>query len=240
MSSLVNIRGDAQIVDGLKVYPIRIKDWDKFEDCSKVLLISKSHFDIPEGTEIPLLELLVRAISDTSVVSDLEEIFRLCLRDGTFEIVIENNDFAFMNSTNQFIHSGNYELVRKAIMEQNLLFEPKVYKDPLMQKWAQKVLEARSKNAPNITLEDMISTVAALSGKHYCDLDLYTVYQIRSEFERHCKVKDYDVTITAQMNSTEKLDIVHFAENINLFKNPYDDVFKSKDKLKNANNALGG
>jgi hypothetical protein len=240
--SLNHIFGKPKFVEGVgNIYPIRLKDWDEFEENCRPLLLTKKHFQVEE--DIPLLDLVVFGLRDEQVIKNLEIAFKLALRVEQVTFAYNENYYFFMANENSIIHNGNYEEVKRIILEQNLLFEPKVYKDPLMQKWAEKVLEARRKNAPNITLEDKVSTVAALNGKHYWDLEEYTIYQLEMEFARICAVKNYDVQshlLARDYVNPADIKLDHFAEKIDMFKNPYDDLFKSKDKLKNINKAIKG
>ncbi|MGG3920363.1 hypothetical protein ABEV41_00185 [Geobacillus thermodenitrificans] len=239
---LNHILGKSQLVEGVGyIYPIRLKDWDEFVANANVLLITKKHFHTDE--DIPLLDLLVFGLQSEEVIGNLEIVFKLALRVEQVSFVYDDERYGFIANEDSIIHSQNYEEVRRIIMEQNLLFEPKVYKDPLMQKWAEKVLEARRKNAPNITLEDKISTVAALTGKHYWDLENYTIYQLEMEFARLCAIKSYESQshlYARDYTNPADVKLDHFAEKIDMFKNPYDDLFKSKDKFKNINKAIKG
>lgn len=240
--SLNHIFGKSKYVSDVgNIYPIRLKDWDEFEENCEPLLITKKHFQVED--DIPLLALVVFGLGDEQAIKNLETVFKLALRVEQVTFAYNEDYYFFMASENSIIHSGNYEEVRKIILEQNLLFEPKVYKDPLMQKWAEKVLDARRKNAPNITLEDKVSTVAALNSKHYWDLEEYTIYQLEMEFARLCAIKNYDVQshlFARDYADPADIKLDHFAEKIDMFKNPYDDLFKSKDKLKNINKAIKG
>jgi hypothetical protein len=230
------------VEDVENIYPIQLKDWDEFDECANILLYSRKHFK--EDVDYPLLTLIVYAIQENRepIVTALETVFKLCFR--TDNVLFFEDEFtnSFYFAVDNFtVDVFNYDLVREVIMKQNLLFEPKIYKDPLMQAWANKVLESRSKNATDMSLEDRVSTVAALSGKHYWDLEKYTMYQLSVEFNRICKVKDYEVQTLAFSNpyaDTSKMKLNHFAEKVDVFKSPYDDLFKSKDKLNNINKAI--
>lgn len=241
--SLNHIFGKPTYIDSVgNIYPVRMKDWDKFEENVRPLLLTKKHFQIEEN--IPLLDLIVSlGFQEYTVINNLESIFKIVLRTENVVFVFDEQRYAFIINEKSVIHNRNYDEVRKVIMEQNLLFEPKVYKSKMMQEWAEKVLEARKKNAPNITLEEKINTIAAFNGKHYWDLEEYTIYQIEAEFARISAIKHYDTTshlFARDYVNPADIKLDHFAEKIDLFKNPYDDLFKSKDKLKNINKVLKG
>jgi hypothetical protein len=235
METLKYILGKSEYIEGVgEIHPIKLKDYDEFQDCSEPLYYSKNHFQIEQ--EYFLLDAVLMGIKDSNILPKLEKLFSLTLKKAVF-FIQEANNYAFVIDDKHFISIHNYDKVREVILKQNLLFEPKVYKDPLVQQWAMKVLEAKSKNSVKMEFEDMISTVATFSGKHYWDLAEYTIYQIKSEFYRISKMKGYDTSVAFRCVGAD-IPLDPFAENIDMFKNPYDDVFKSKDKLNKLDSAM--
>jgi hypothetical protein len=105
------------------------------------------------------------------------------------------------------------------------MFEPKVYKNKLTQQWAEEVLKKKAEESANITMEDMISVVSAFNGKHYWDLENYTIYQIYSDFYRICGFINHDESMKARLAGSNETEITSFAESLDLFHNPYDDIF---------------
>jgi hypothetical protein len=84
-------------------------------------------------------------------------------------------------------------------------------------------------------MEEMLSTVSVFTGKHYWDLKDYTIYQLRSDFNRICKIEEYRTQSMVFANpyaDLSKFKMDHFAEKIDMYKNPYDDVFKDKSTMK--------
>jgi hypothetical protein len=240
--SLEYILGKPKIVEGAgKIHPIKLKDWDEFEQCVSVLIISKKYFDNVQDEDY-LLDLLLK-LHDDNVLEALEKIFAMCFMTDNSSVQTNKQDYWFPTEESNSVNKWNFDFVRETIIRQNLIMEPKLYKDPLMQKWAEKALEARKKNAIDMTLEDKISVVAAFTGKHYWDLENYTMYQLDAEFSRLCKIKNFDVQTLALSNPNadpSKIKPEHYAEKIDLFKNPYDDLFKTKEKLNNINKAIKG
>lgn len=125
-------------------------------------------------------------------------------------------------------------------MKQNLLHEPKVFKNKLVQEWAEKTLKARQKNGVKYGIEDVITTVKNYSGITYQEVMEQTIYQVYADFQRINKLKDYDVAVSFKCAGAEKIKIPYFAEELNMFKNPYDDLFVDKSKLKNTNQVFKG
>lgn len=234
------------------IYPVLIKDYDEFMKVANALTYSYDHFDLVElakiigvaKEELKLLDLITIISTQTNTYeqtfNSLASVFSFALRkqinylDGANGVLFHSED----HSTN--IDRYNYDEIRQVVMRQNLIFTPKVFKNKLAQEWAEKVLKARAKSSSNITLEDILTTVSVMDGKHYWDLENYTYYQVKADFDRICKIKNYDsMSILLANPYAGKLDIEHFAESMDMHKNPYDDVFKSKNKLQGLNNALG-
>jgi hypothetical protein len=233
--SINNLFGEPFFIEGIgNVYPIRLIDWEKFESVIPVILQSEKHFET--NGEFPLLDILIRGISDEVIVKSLEIIFQLALRNEDVKFVVYDFDkYKFQIDDEYSITVDNFPLIRNVIMQQNILFEPKIYKNKEVQRWAEKVLAARGKNAPNITIEEMISTVSVFTGKHYWDLKDYTIYQLKSDFNRICKIEEYRTQSMVFANpyaDLSKFKMDHFAEKIDMYKNPYDDVFKDKSTMK--------
>src|SRR5690606_20641865 len=176
-------------------------------------------------------------LKNEQILEDLTKVFSLVThKEVLFFAKNENeDDYGFKLETGEIINKYNYDLVRQVIMKQNLMFEQKVYKDKIVQSVMHKVFEARAKNSIKMEFEDMISTVSVFTGKHYWDLAEYTVYQLKTDFNRISKFKAYDTSVSAKIaGSDEKIE--HFAENVDLFKSPYD--LDSFTKSKNTVNRL--
>ena len=222
------------------VYPILLKDYDRFQEVSKILYISKKHF---VETELPLLVLIQfnaqhLGFEDQELYLSLEELFSIVMRDEVkFHIEPNSKTIYFLSKDGGIIDFSNYDIVRSIIMRQNLIFEQKVYKNPKMQEWANKILETRQKNSSNISIEDIISTVSVLKGVNYSELQNYSLYQLYADFYRARKIKKYETDVVFKSVDTS-WSIEDFAEDLDLFKNPYDDLFVDKGKLSKLDKAL--
>lgn len=240
--SLSNIfQKPSKIKDLGFVYPVKLRDWDEFEENVTPLMYSKNH--LPTEEDIPLLDRLIFGLGDPKIIESLLKVFNIVFRCKGFTIVSDESVYGFLNENKQIIHTQNYEEIRQIILHQNILFEPKIYKTPALQKWAEKVLKARGKNSPNVTIEDMLSTVSVMSGKHYWDLEEYTIYQLRYDFNRICKIKNFESQSMMLANpyaDMSKMKYEHFAENFDMYENPYDGLFKEKSKLVKLNTAIQG
>jgi len=255
-NSLKHIFAQPEYISGIgNVYPIKLKDYDKFQECSKLLYISKNNFI---ESDLPLLGLIFMCIeqlgiSEKDLILSFEKLFSLVLKKAVrlktngdifrFEIIpknkninddCEDNDSEKTNDNykiNKIIDFSNYDAFRSVVMKQNLIFEQKIYKNKLVQEWANKVLESRSKNSPKITMEDFITTVKNYDGLTYEQIMNQTIYQLYADFYRIGKFKQFDQSNLFATVSTEKISIEHFAQAIDMFKSPYDDLFVDSSKL---------
>ncbi|MCY9594033.1 hypothetical protein PC41400_08065 [Paenibacillus chitinolyticus] len=237
MESVKYILGKPEVIqEAGEIFPIKVKDYDEFNDCRNVLYINKNHFS-NEYQEYPLLDLIVYGYKDVEMIRQLKLLIKLVTGYDP-QLHEDKNGCSFIISGDKKVYSGNYDSFRRIVMRQNLLFEQKVYKNKLTQEWANKAIEAKSKNGIPITFEDMITTVSVITGKTYDQIGEQTIYQLTADFKRIARDKSYHTSIAMKCAGAEKVSIEHFAEEINMFENPYDNLFVGKDNLNNLNKAL--
>lgn len=237
--SLNNIFQESSEFKGVgKIYPIQLKNWDEFEGYLQILMLNDSHFD-EETNQSLLYKLVNMGMQNPAIIIGLQNIFNLITRTSTFQFNWDLDVLLFVNEEKQFVNEFMYDELRKIVLHQNILIEPKVFKNKMVQEWADKVLKARQKESANVTLEDMITSVAALSGKHYSDLADYSIYQLKSEFYRWQHIKNYDSISNLFGNpyAASELKLPQFAEYLDLYADPYKDIFKS-DKGMNITQAF--
>lgn len=239
------------------IYPVTMNDYDEFMDKANIITVGYQHFNLDEiknsfGIEdiklLDLVTILARQEDESEDINNNKALLGMC---DLFSIILHvervsisyhfTNEYGLLFKIGQdrMIHRENYDEVRSVIMEQNLLFEAKVYKNEIIQKWANKVLEARAKNGIDIDMEDYLTTIASASSKHYWDLANYTLYQVKSEFARIGKFKAFETNLALIGHSTS-IGNDHYAEKTDIQKNPYDDVFVDDSKLSGMKSGLGG
>lgn len=248
--SVANILNKPTYVKGIgEIYPVRMIHYDEFMECANVISLTVDHFDvgevrkifgIPDDEEIKLLDLITfmsassedgspLPLDNNPTFNQMKNLFEIVLqKEVTYQLTNEYG-LTFNYGEGGMIYRDNYDELRKVIMSQNLLFEPKVYKDKLMQQWADKVLKARAKGGIDIDIEEYLTTIAVMSGKHYWDLSRYTIYQIKHEFSRIVKFKAFDTNL-AMIGHSEKIGQDHYAEKTDVGKSPYEDLFVDKNK----------
>lgn len=216
-----------------QIYPIKLKDYEVFESSVWVLVnYSKKSvgLDKEEFEDISLFDfLIIKALSVSEnfiVISSLIDILSLVTRSDNVEFDYEKG--CFIIEKERVLNSENYDKFRETVMKQNILFEPKTYANKLMEEWAAKVRKAKASKQANIDLESMVRTISVFTGKHYSDLGEYTLYQITSEFKGLRLMKDSDTMNLFIVNGAD-VKPLEYAEKIDLFKNPEDDLFKKSE-----------
>ena len=231
------------------IFPIRLIDYEAFEQCSSILYISKNHF---KKNPYPLLFLIFMSAehlgfkNERELIKEFEKLFSLVARKD-FKFV-ESDDNAWFECEYEedgvvkknYINVDNYDAVRTTITKQNLLFEQKIYKTERTRRWAEKALKTKQKKAPKITLEDIVTTVSVSCGKNYSDLQYYTIYQLYSDFYRLRKIAEYDASVHFLCAGAKDLKLQDFAESLDLYHNPYDDLFVDSSKLSGLNKVMQG
>lgn len=220
------------------IHPIKIKDYDLFSEHSFILQVNKNVFT-EQLHEIPLLDLLVFGLEEMkeeiNPIRSLETVFSLVLREKVTYISDEFSH-AFISESGSVINSQNYDEVREVIMENEIIFEPKVFKNKMVQEWANKVMKAKAKNN-KITLEEQISVVQIYTGNSYEEIGEYTIYQLYASFNRIAKLISYETTVNFKVAGAD-IQLEDYSEKINLHKNPYDSLFVENEKLGDINKAL--
>lgn len=227
-----------EFIDGIgDVYPIKLKNYDEFVDCSTILYYKKDHFKVDENVDLSLLDLLCFGLQDNNVTQILVKLFSLVLKRDVKYYTDENVYGFIVDAENGLgIDGRNFDRLREVIMRQNLMHEQKVWKDPLLAEFARYQQEVESRNSIKMGIEDMVTTVAMFSGKTYEEISEFTIYQLKASFHRVNKFKNYDTTVAFKCVGSDA-PLGHFAEQVDLFEDSSKDLLKGNlDKL---NSALG-
>ena len=241
--SIDDILGLPKKHDDVKhIYPVKLHNSDEFYSCYHFLMLSIKHFGFDDEDEsikdIGLLRLLtLYYIKEYKVDEKIKEqfdkmakLFSIVLHDDMNYIVHDNSLVFFNKNQDKIINNNNYEEIRKIIMEQNLLFEEKIYKDPLVQKWARKALEAKQKGN-NITDETMVTIISVISGKSYEEIANMTLYQYKAEFYRIMAIMNYETSVIFATVAGSEGQMPHYTDDTDFNKNPYDGLFKKGGSL---------
>lgn len=252
---LKDILGKPEDVIGLgNVYPVTLNDFEEFCCYSWILKYNKKHTDkknINKFSEFDSI-LFGRITKEKSLkkMSDMEE-FKLkieCLKE-LLKIVLKNNKVNFVPEKNIFevknedsniigvLCAENYELFKKIVMRQNIIFEEKVYSNPIVEQAMKDAREVKERGSGKITIDSIVSTISSVEGKHYWDLSKYSYYQILMNYTRIKKIKESETTIIYASNGA-KVSIVDFSEDVDLNRHPDDSLKKSGKTMSQLSSML--
>lgn len=230
------------IDDKCIIYPLTIKEYSKLIKYSIYIQFSRERLKLNKDMNLlsTTILLLIQAMSESGegdiiknidkVVNDFEKLFSLvtkkevkCVRVGSM--------FKFQGD-GVVIDDSNYEDVRKVIMTMNLMKEPKVFDDPLTQKWYNKALLAKQKKQPKLELEDIIITVIQdmkYSFEYVYGLNIVALYSLYSKIVQR---DNYDKVMMFKTVSN-KLPNVNLVDSIidRLYKEDDSDMYIDSDSL---------
>lgn len=231
------------IDDKCIIYPINIKEYSELINKYSIYLqLSRERLKLSK--EENLLSITILLLIQSMVESENGDIKTNINKiiggfEGLFSMVTKKevkckrveNIFKF-EGEGITINDNNYESVRKVIMKMNLIKEPKVFDDPLTQKWYNKALLAKQKNQPKLELEDIIITVIQdmkYSFEYVYGLNIVALYSLYSKIIQR---DNYDKVMMFKTVS-DKLPNVNFVDNVieRLYKEDDSDMYIDSDTL---------
>lgn len=235
------------------IYPIKIKDQKLFGKYTKYISFSAEHLGLENDSDLlkGIISLILRDMNGDidikthqelvysnlyKIFEELEELFSLVTRKQIKMNKEMTSNYVFASSDNSVVISDyNFNEVRKVILKQNLLHEPKIYKNKITQKWAEKVKKARLRNNPPTPLSEIINIVRNELKIPYSEILKLNILQLYVDYSRVCNTKEFDVITLFKTVSSEpkKLPKVNFNDSVieKLYKNPDDTYFKEGSKL---------
>lgn len=245
-------------LNDIKLYPIKVIDWEYFQKYIPYLTYSKEHY---EHIGIKDIESLLKIIILQDISSklklikesnrDIEGIEKLLIKQTLDDIcgmlnmithkdynvdyeLLTNNIYSFKNKEGQIIDDENFNEIRQIVLKQNLLFEPIIYESKFKQQWAESVKRGRAKKSKNISLADIISIVREGLGITYKEISELNIFQLNVDYQRLQNTKSYDtLTILRTTYGIDhtKLQNVDYSDPIieKLMRNPELDYFKDFD-----------
>lgn len=233
----------------ISIYPIKVKDWNKFGNYIYYFILSKKHYGIKE--EDSLLEaVFVNNVlqrnggkpPETKEADELLSNFVLSEMCKVFELItnikgisfIYNKGYKFVSEDKVIIDDNNFDDIRKIVLSQNILFEPIIYESKFQQKWAEKVKRGRTKNNKGIGFEEIINIVRCGLGISYQEIANMNIFQLYSDFRRITNTKEFE-TITLLKTTYgmewDKLPSTNYTDSVidKLITNPEKDYFKDFD-----------
>lgn len=162
------------IDDKCTIYPISVKDYERFMGYTKYLLLSKQQLMLGEKDNLLQTIILISVAEKNKgslnlidpqtietmniVLEDLCKMFSIITKEKIECKSSNDGGFCFVGKTT-LINSNNYDNIREVIMKMTLLKEPKVFKNKEVEKWYYKAIKASQRGKKGIDLDDIISIV---------------------------------------------------------------------------------
>lgn len=250
--------GLPEYIEGIgNVYPILIKDYEDFRILAEKFLIhNKDEFKI-ENEKITLFEIIVYSMINFEIeqneinnkidysIKSFIELLKLALRCK--EIYFDENNLSFKIDNevtkNNEINKENFDIFRKIVMRQNLLYEPLVAADIVTQHYLneyrkQKMLDTSSHSS----LEGILQILCLVKGRNIKELlNEYTYYQVMGEFSRYQEMLSYEwiKSVMTSGLSDKQIKVNNIAREIDMYSNPETEGFL-KSQNEDIDNKLAG
>lgn len=243
--------------DRLKLYPIKVRDYNKFEPLTSMyLLFSKRHYQLDNDTnlfEYVIGVNLARHKKENEnkkielrndellmlVIDELESLFSLiCREEITYDkkALNEKGTIDFINKDKSIrIHKNNFEKVRQIVLKQNALREPKIFENKLEESLGKKYMKAlKNKNKGEVISElgDIANFVSCFTGKSYDMLYQQNVMQLQVDFCRCVSLNNHRTkTLYATVDSKTKVNNLTEEVISMLFADPYANMWKDMNSF---------
>lgn len=225
------------------IYPTLLKDKKQFDKYCNYILLSKKHINMPDTLD-STLKLIISyfvlvkkeennnkkndSLIHLEVINELENLFSIVCREN---VTFEFNDykFEFKNDLGKvLINDDNFDEIRKVILKLNMLFEPKIYKSEIERKWDEKAIKAKMKSDKPTDFADILSVVACTCHLPYSEIYKLNTIQLYINYLRCINTENTHMTQLAKTVCGDYKG-VNFTDSVadSLFKNPYDDIWKS-------------
>ena len=231
-------------VDGITLYPIKVLDWEEFSSEAYRFLpygYDFLKFRLKASSEVKLFDFLVAIISDEietsksqnhTLLDGLEKMFSLITRQNVRGFVdTKNQEWWFELEDGGRITKHNYDSIRDIVMRQNLIFEPVVAPDELSQKMIDDAIAILNKKGSPSDLEAMICAVCNSKGISAKEMEHYTYYQLRADFEMSQRL-DFSRAIHVYRAQGATVEPPNIADKLSIHENPYgrERLFRRSDR----------
>ena len=235
----------------LKIYPILVKDWYKFEKCYQLLTIDKKEFAVPEIIQMSYLEFLFKVMCGSSDETHeintvrLKTILSLCLNEKSENILFRemNNKpcIIIINDEDiiqKIISAKDFDEIKKIVLFQNIA----EYDDTEMSADIRKVIEdvtsVKCKDMVEVTLEDKLIFLGNKLGLKNKDMLDMTYREFSRRFDMAVEEMDYIINRTAELSGNVKfkrpLEHLIYKKKRNKFEDYFVDADNFANKIQNA------
>ena len=238
--------GRYEEVGGIKLYPVRVLDWEEFQPLSsQFLLYGYDFLDYRLGADenTLLFDLMISIITNDILNGSREQCQALKNFERMFSIVVRNKcELMLDKSGNDWwiefeddgekkkINRGNYDELRDVIMRQNLIHEPLIVEDKYSQELIDKQIQTLSRGGSKSDLESMIAYVCNLKGIDANEMSDYSYYRLRCDVEMWQRIET-NRAIHIYRSQGAKVNTINEFKEFDCHKNPFgwDSLFQKDE-----------
>lgn len=153
----------------------------------------------------------------------LKELKDLSLYD--IVTTIPNFKFSYQNilsyvckdeSSADKIDEGNFEEIRRTILDMNNIKEESINPNPEIQRVRERSKRVKAQDSEKLTLEDIFTSLVVQLGKDFKDIQDWTVYQFYAAYHRLGQFKQFETT-SLFATVSEKVKVERWNKHIDMF-----------------------
>lgn len=247
MNDINDVFGRPREYKGLNIYPITMKDCDKFYDSVQCLMLSKNSLEDVQFLKMSYLRfLLLVSNSELKGFQDkLVTLLQLILQTDNFEITLtDKNRIEIIVEDKFIIRERDFDKIKTLISEQNLVDLDDEFINPEVKA---KIDEARAfinKRGSKVAgLDQQIISYHCISGISYNEIERLTIYQFQKGLARFDHILGAEAIMNARYSGMvefkDESKLPHWLGHIEDSKKN-EGLLLNADKFKNeASNKLG-
>lgn len=230
------------------VYPVSVLEWEEFSRLAqRFLLFSydmiKYKFKIEQ--EIKMLDFLFLVILQGETeeqrvqgIIDLQDMFKIVLKEEVkaFYDSLKGEWILVVGEQGCEINRLNFDKLKTIIMRQNLLFEPLIANNEIAQQIIDDAIARMSRQGDKVELESMIACVSIIKGINPRELQDYSYYQLRADYEISQRIEN-NRFIHLYRSQGDKQEPTSLITPLTIHENPYgfDKLFAKVDAERETN-----
>ena len=238
-----------ELVEGIGyVYPVSVVEWEDFSRLAQRFLLYsydmiKYKFKIEQ--EIKMLDFLFLVIMQGETeeervqgVIDLQDMLKIVLKEDV-KAFYDNQSgewLLMVGEQGNEINRLNFDTLKPVIMRQNLLFEPLIANNDIAQQIIDDAITRMSRQGDKVELESMIACVSIVKGIHPKELQDYSYYQLRADYEVSQRIEN-NRFIHLYRSQGDKQEPTSLISPLTIHENPYgfDKLFAKVDAEREMN-----
>lgn len=191
---------------------LKVKDYPKLYNDLQIFSLTKWHY-VHKLMELNKDNKEAERLKDLTlaqIVHSIDEIRRV------YEKVFAHF-FQDVNAFSKIQTEQEFDYYRGLILKLSCIKEEEVNPNPEIQKWIEKSRRVKSQQGEKMSFADIVTSVSALKGISYEEINEMTLYQLYMDFYRIASKIDYDTGTLFATVSTEEVKIEGWNKHIDMF-----------------------